>query len=90
MTTISEMTNFAVTPSSTVNGATTTYLISVTSNCILSGSITLKFTFPSEVTMPSTMSCTETDSKISSISCSMSSFTVTASITLSSTVSSGN
>lgn len=58
MTSVSPLTSFTVVPLVLVNGAATSYKISVISTCPMSGSYILKATFPSECTVATTLTCT--------------------------------
>lgn len=88
MTSINVMTNFQVIPQSYINGATTNYKIIVTPSVPMVSGDKLQFTFPPEVTVPSSISCS-TSTLVSSVSCSNSGSSVLATFTYSSTINAG-
>lgn len=71
MTSTPELLTFTVTPSSGVNGATNNYKITVSSPIPEYSTDKLTFTFPTEVTLPTTISCTAGTS-LSAVSCTKS------------------
>lgn len=83
MTIIGTISTFTVTPSSVINGATNNYLVSVVSTIPHIDTDYITITFPSEITLPSSITCSASTS-VSSVSCSKSGSTVTATFTFSS------
>jgi hypothetical protein len=74
---------FSVTPSNFVNGFTNDYLISVTSTISMRSTDIILFTFPSTITLPTSISCSG-NFRTTSVSCSKSGSAVRATVTLSS------
>ena len=69
MTTVPDITTFTVAPASGINGATNDYTITVTSPIPHYSTDKLVFTFPSEVVLPVSVSCS-TVSSLTAVSCS--------------------
>lgn len=82
MTSYPNMASFSVTPSGFINGATVNYKISAKATLPLLDSDKLIFTFPSEPTLPSSISCS-TGTNIATVTCTKSGTTVTATFTFS-------
>jgi hypothetical protein len=71
MASFPDLTSFTVTPSSQINGASNDYKITVLAVIPILSTDKLIFTFPSEITLPSSISC-GTGTLITAVSCSAS------------------
>jgi hypothetical protein len=69
MTSVPELSSFTVTPSSYVTGETATYMFGVTATISMYSGYYMSFTFPSDITLPDSPSCS-TGTYLSAISCS--------------------
>ncbi|CDW77580.1 UNKNOWN [Stylonychia lemnae] len=82
MTQVPDITSFAVAQASGVNGAATDYTFTVTSPIPQLSTDKITFTFPTEITVPGSITCA-TVSNVGAISCAVSGSTVTATFTFS-------
>lgn len=83
MTSTPNLSSFTVTPSSNVNGATNDYNIQVIATLPILSTDSITFTFPSEPTLPSSLSCS-TGTLITAITCTKTgTYTVKAILTVS-------